>query len=204
MTKSNMTKPFAKVPILIVLGLVAIGLYWLTGGTGKIEQPIAANTTALRTFAKGEMAAFLVHASPKPIATFTFQDETGAAKTLAEFKGRVVLLNLWATWCAPCRKEMPSLSQLQKELGSKDFEVVALSLDIKGLTASSAFLKEVGADNLRTYSDATSKALGTLQALGLPATILIDREGMEVGRLLGPAEWASEEAKALIATVTKP
>jgi thiol-disulfide isomerase/thioredoxin len=204
MTRSNLTKPYAKTPILIVLGLVALGLYWLTGGTGKIEQPIAANTSTLKAYAKGEMAAFLVHAPAKPIATFTFQDETGASKTLADFKGRVVLLNLWATWCAPCRKEMPSLSQLQKDLGSKDFEVVALSLDIKGLAASSAFLKEVGADNLKTYSDATSKALGTLQALGLPATILIDREGMEVGRLLGPAEWASEEAKALIATVIKP
>jgi thiol-disulfide isomerase/thioredoxin len=108
------------------------------------------------------------------------------------------LLNLWATWCAPCRKEMPDLAKLQKDLGGADFEVLALSLDRKGAEASAAFLKETGADNLAVYTDVDSKSLAALNALGLPATILIDRGGMEVGRLLGPANWASEEAKALV------
>jgi thiol-disulfide isomerase/thioredoxin len=110
----------------------------------------------------------------------------------------VVLLNLWATWCAPCRKEMPTLNDVQKQLGSKDFEVVALSVDRKGLEASTAFLKETGADSLGLYIDETTTSLNMLQALGLPVTLLIDRKGREIGRLLGPAEWNSAEAIALM------
>ena len=109
-----------------------------------------------------------------------------------------MLVNLWATWCVPCRKEMPSLAALQSEMGSKDFEVVAISVDRKGLAASSAFLKEVGATALKLYADPSTDSLDKLQAVGLPASILIDREGREIGRLLGPAEWNSPEAKALI------
>lgn len=196
-----MIKPFAKLPLILVLAIAATGLYWVTGGTGKVEAPPSRTSSTLKAFATGPMAAFLSHTTPKDIAPFTFQDDSGAEKTLANFKGRVILLNLWATWCAPCRKEMPDLNRLQTELGSADFEVVALSLDRKGLEASAAFLKEVKADNLKIYLDPTSKSLGALQALGLPATILIDRQGREVGRLLGPADWASAEAKALITAV---
>jgi len=125
---------------------------------------------------------------------------------LAKWKGKVVLLNLWATWCLPCRKEMPDLAALQKELGSNDFEVVALSVDRKGAEASSAFLKEVNASSLALYTDEQSKSLQALQAVGLPATLLIGRDGREIGRLLGPAEWASDEAKALVraAMAAKP
>jgi thiol-disulfide isomerase/thioredoxin len=205
MSTSNMTKSFAKAPLIILLGLAALGLYFVTGDTGKVEAPTQSASSPLKALATGKMAAFLVHSPRKDIASLAFQDETGAEKSLSDFKGRVILLNLWATWCAPCRKEMPDLSQLQKDMGSADFEVVALSLDRKGLEASQAFLKEVLADNLKTYIDPTSKSLGVLQAPGLPATILIDRNGKEVGRLLGPAQWASPEAEALIkATIDLP
>jgi thiol-disulfide isomerase/thioredoxin len=85
----------------------------------------------------------------------TFQDGAGATLALSAWKGRVALINLWATWCGPCRKEMPALAALQKDLGSKDFEVVAVSLDMKGIPASSAFLKETGADALALYADPT-------------------------------------------------
>jgi thiol-disulfide isomerase/thioredoxin len=110
-------------------------------------------------------------------------------------------LNLWATWCGPCRKEMPELNKLQKLLGSADFEVVALSEDLKGVEASSAFLKETGADNLALYVDPKAAALAAIQSVGLPTTLLIDRNGKEVGRLLGPADWASPEAQALVKAV---
>jgi len=127
-----------------------------------------------------------------------FQDEAGKPLKLSDWKGRVVLVNLWATWCAPCRKEMPDLAKLQKELGSDQFEVVAISVDRKGAEASSTFLKETGADNLKLYMEPTTAIVGELQSAGLPATLLIDRQGRELGRLLGPADWASPEAQALV------
>ena len=117
---------------------------------------------------------------------------------LSNWKGRVALVNLWATWCAPCRKEMPDLAKLQKELGSDQFEVVAISVDRKGVEAASAFLKETGAGSLKLYVEPTTAIVNELQAIGLPVTVLVDRQGNEIGRLLGPAEWSSPEAKALI------
>ena len=144
------------------------------------------------------MAAFLVKADRPAVPDLVFKDSTGSEVKLSKWQGRVVLLNLWATWCAPCRKEMPTLNDVQKQLGSKDFEVVALSVDRKGLEASAAFLKETGADSLGLYIDETTTSLNMLQALGLPVTLLIDRKGREIGRLLGPAEWNSAEAIALM------
>ncbi len=147
---------------------------------------------------KGAMAAFLTKADRPAMPALGFKDAGGKDRTLAEWKGRVVLLNLWATWCAPCRKEMPTLSDLQKQLGGKDFEVMALSLDLKGLDASKKFLDENGARNLVAYTDQSTASLAALQGVGLPLTILIDKQGREVGRLIGPAEWNSPEAIALI------
>lgn len=210
MSRSNMTKPFATVPLVIVILLAAAGLYWFNASSGKVESPAPSAATtetapagALKALATGPLAALLVHNPRKGIPAFTFKDAAGADKSLADFKGRVVLLNLWATWCAPCRKEMPDLAKLQKELGGPEFEVVALSLDRKGAEASSAFLKETGADNLALYTDVESKALSAVNALGLPATLLIDKDGKEAARLLGPAAWASDESKAIIRELMK-
>jgi thiol-disulfide isomerase/thioredoxin len=127
-----------------------------------------------------------------------FMNAEGKDITLADWKGKVVLVNLWATWCAPCRKEMPDLAQLQKDYGGDNFEVVAISVDLKGAEASSAFLKEIGADNLALYTDKTTRVMKKLGAIGLPVTILIDRQGKEIGRLLGPAHWTADEARKLI------
>lgn len=207
MSRSNMTKPFATVPLVIVVLLAAAGLYWFNGSTGKVESPGPAPSVvapgSLKALATGPMAALLVHEPRKDMAPFTFKDGTGTDRTLADFKGRVVLLNLWATWCTPCRKEMPDLAKLQKALGGTGFEVVALSLDRKGAEASSAFLKETGADNLALYTDVESKALAAVNALGLPATLLVDKNGKEAARLLGPADWASDETKSIIRELMK-
>jgi thiol-disulfide isomerase/thioredoxin len=225
MTPSTLSKLFTALPILVLAVLAA--LYFGKDTTGKVETPIAkveapivkaetqpeaskaeaisgdVTTTpiSLKPLATGTMAAVVVHAAPKPIPTLGFADAQGQPKTLADWKGRVVLLNLWATWCTPCREEMPDLANLQKVLGSKDFEVLALSVDRKGAEASSAFLKEVKADILATYIEPEGNSLQVLQALGLPATLLINRKGEEVARLLGPAEWDSREAQALIKAV---
>ena len=151
----------------------------------------------------GEMAAFVFRKTPEAIPEFTFEDGGGATKTLADWKGKVVLLNLWATWCAPCRKEMPALDRLQKELGGDTFEVIALSVDRQGAPASKKFLEETKVANLKLYVESTSKSIGMLRAAGLPTTILIDKDGLEIGRLAGPAEWDSADAKRLIGSMLK-
>ncbi|MEO3432351.1 TlpA disulfide reductase family protein [Inquilinus sp. CAU 1745] len=127
-----------------------------------------------------------------------FQGADGNDLSLADFRGRVVLLNVWATWCVPCREEMPTLDRLQAELGGSDFEVVALSIDRGGFGDVRAFFSEIGIENLRIYLDQPGASMGTLGVLGVPTTLLIDRQGREVGRLTGPAEWDSPEAIDLI------
>ena len=183
---------------VVLLAFIAggIGIYLSSDAPRKVEA--VSKGGGFKDFAVGPMAAFLVKAERPSVPDLAFKDSSGSEIKLSKWQGRVVLLNLWATWCAPCRKEMPALNAVQKQLGSKDFEVVALSVDRKGLAASSAFLKETGADSLGLYADETAKSLDDLQALGLPVTLLIDRKGREIGRLLGPAEWNSAEAVALI------
>jgi thiol-disulfide isomerase/thioredoxin len=150
---------------------------------------------------QGHMAAFVFKKEPEALPEVRFQDASGAEKTLSDWRGKVVLVNLWATWCAPCRKEMPALDRLQKELGSAKFEVVAISIDRTGLAGARKFLDETGVKNLALYADPTTKLSSVLKAVGLPVTVLIDAEGREVGRLVGPAEWDSEDAKRLIRAV---
>jgi thiol-disulfide isomerase/thioredoxin len=202
MTASNMKKPFALIPLLIVAALGVLCFYWLQGEPRKDEVVAEAAPVATGGFskalAKGSLAGFLVHPARKDVGAFTFANDKGETLELSKWKDRVVLLNLWATWCAPCRKEMPDLAKLQTALGGPDFEVVALSVDRKGLEASKAFLTDIGVTNLALYIEPETKSLAALQALGLPATILIDRSGKEAGRLLGPADWASPEAFALV------
>lgn len=151
----------------------------------------------------GEVAGFVFKAKPEPLGEVQFTDRAGKPRTLAEWKGRVVLLNLWATWCAPCRKEMPGLARLHTEMGSNRFEVLALAVDRAGPEVASKFLASVGADALGLYIDTTARANGQLRAVGLPTTILIDAEGREIGRLTGPAEWDTPDAKRLIAAHLK-
>jgi thiol-disulfide isomerase/thioredoxin len=158
----------------------------------------AASAADLARLATGAMAEFKPASPPKPVAEIAFEDKSGAKIGLDAFKGRVVLVNLWATWCAPCREEMPSLDRLQAKLGSKDFEVVALSLDRAGRDKAKAFLEQIGVKHLALYIDPTMKAGRALDATGMPTTLLIGRDGKELGRLIGPAEWDSKEAQALI------
>lgn len=200
MSTSNMKKPYARIPLLIVVALGVLGLYWFQSEPRKTEvvETVVRVTSFSKALAKGPMVGVIVHPERKDIAAFTFTNEKGEQLNLSKWKGRVVVLNLWATWCAPCRKEMPDLGKLQTALSGPDFEVVALSLDRKGLEASKAFLQETGVTNLSLYIEPEAKSLAALQALGLPATILIDRNGKEAGRLLGPADWASPEAQAMV------
>jgi thiol-disulfide isomerase/thioredoxin len=141
---------------------------------------------------------------PKPVPELTFLDEGGKEVALGDFAGDVVVLNLWATWCAPCRREMPSLDRLQAELGDDGLSVVALSLDRGDIGKVREFFEELEIANLAIYQDPEARAGRELAAPGLPTTIVIDRTGREVGRVLGPAEWDSEEALALLRTLIDP
>jgi len=131
---------------------------------------------------------------PKPAPDLQFTDGEGKSRSLAEFKGNVVLLNIWATWCVPCRKEMPTLDRLEAALGGADFEVVPLSIDRKGIEAVNAFYSEIGIQHLGRFVTASSNdAMDKLGVFGIPATYLIDRHGNIIARKDGPAEWDAPE-----------
>jgi thiol-disulfide isomerase/thioredoxin len=129
-------------------------------------------------------------------------DRNGTHHTLAEWRGRTVLLNLWATWCIPCRREMPALDALEQKLGGPKFEVVALNIDTRNLDRPKTWLANVGVSRLGYYADPSAKVFQDLKvigrAAGLPTSILIDPNGCELGYIAGPAEWASEDALKLI------
>ena len=141
---------------------------------------------------------------PRPLPELRFIDGNGRAMNFADFRGRVVLLNLWATWCVPCRKEMPTLDRLQAKLGGPDFQVVALSIDRQGLSVVKPFYKELGLKALGIYVDQSGKAASDLGAVGIPTTLLVDRKGRELGRKAGPAEWDSPATIDMIRRYLKP
>ena len=171
----------------------------------QAERPVPAAPTGAgsNALSQGQMAAFVFRKQPEPLPEFTFLDGTGRERTLGDWRGKVVLLNLWATWCLPCRKEMPALDRLQAEMASDRFDVVAVSVDRTGLQGARKFLDETKVGRLALYADPSARLASTLRAVGLPATLLIDAEGREIGRLLGPAEWDSEDAKRLIRAAVK-
>jgi|SRR5262245_37186240 len=193
----------------IALGGVLAGLAGVYGIDGLKRNPTeaacrAASETVQRMapLARGEVAAVAVAAEPRRLPDLTFRDDSGRERTLAEWRGRTVLFNLWATWCVPCRKEMPALDALQARLGGPDFEVVAVNIDTRNLDKPKAWLKEVGIARLAYYADPAAKTFQELKAvgkaLGMPTTLLIDANGCELGVLAGPAEWASDDAVKLV------
>jgi thiol-disulfide isomerase/thioredoxin len=157
-----------------------------------------ARKSGLAAYATGAMTAFVARAAPQDLPPVTFVDGDGAETSLAPWRGKVVLLNLWATWCGPCRKEMPSLDRLKADLGGDDFDLVALSIDRTGLDKPRKFLAEIGVKHLALYNNSDGKLAASLKAFGMPTTLLLNRQGQEIGRLVGPAEWDTPEAYALI------
>jgi thiol-disulfide isomerase/thioredoxin len=170
----------------------------LPGASKGMRQAGTATSGPLAGLNKGAMAAFVVKGEPEALPDVTFAGPDGGEKKLSDRKGKVVLLNLWATWCIPCREEMPMLDKLEAELGGKDFEVVAINTERGGADKAKRFLADTGVKHLRLYTDPTGKLFSTVKAVGMPTTLLIDSEGKEMGRLVGPADWDSPEALALI------
>jgi thiol-disulfide isomerase/thioredoxin len=160
-------------------------------GTPASNQGGAGGTLA--GLNKGPMAPLLVRPKPLDVPPIEFAEGEGATKSLADFKGKVVLLNIWASWCVPCREEMPALDKLEQELGGKDFAVVAVNIE-----KAKSFLSETGATHLGLYTDPTSKMFAVLKTVGMPTTLVLNRDGKEIGRLVGPADWNSPEAKRVV------
>ncbi len=192
---------------LAVAATILAALYVIAGPDGNTSvaqgcQIELAAAKAAKPHAKGEVAAFLPASQPLDLSELTFKAPDDTTISVNQFAGRTVLINLWATWCAPCRKEMPALDQLQADLGNDDFEVVAVNLDRGGKAKPLAFLDEIGVSSLAYYHDNSNKLMKDLRerarATGLPTTILVGPEGCEIGTMYGPAEWASDEAKRLI------
>jgi thiol-disulfide isomerase/thioredoxin len=186
-------------------GLAGVyGFSALTGNAGGDAtcRPAVELAKKLAPLARGEVAAVNVAKSPLKVPDLAFQDAGGKPLSLANWRGRTVLLNLWATWCVPCRKEMPALDALQQKLGGPDFQVVAVNIDTRDPDKPKAFLKELGIDKLAYYPDPTAKTFQDLKAIGrafgMPTTLLVDRQGCEIGTIAGPAEWASDDAIKLI------
>jgi thiol-disulfide isomerase/thioredoxin len=201
--------PHAILAAVIVAAALWFVLYGMKGGDGKETQLAAtsecANSAALAPkltpLAQGGIAALAINASPRPMPALTFSGSGGPVE-LSSFKGRIVLLNLWATWCVPCREEMPAMDRLQGIMENDNLAVVAVNIDTARLERPKAFLQEIGAKNLVFYTDSTAKSFSTLQqsgkVVGLPTTFLIGRDGCELGVIAGPAKWDGADALALL------
>lgn len=194
-----MSEKFAFRTLLAALALLLAAIYAIavTPDNGRIAKGSRPEASSDR------ISRFKWLNAPRALPDTPFEDAEGHPVHFADFAGKVVLVNLWATWCAPCIEEMPSLAQLQEHVGRGDFEIVAISQDRKAEDARE-WIGANGLAALALYHDPGNDLLDTLKAPGLPTSILIDREGREVGRLEGPADWSSDSAKALIAKVLGP
>jgi len=162
----------------------------------------------LAPLAHGEVAALTMATVPLRLPDLAFEDAGGKPKKLSDWRGRTVLVNLWATWCVPCRKEMPALEGLQTRLGGPDFEVVAVNIDTRDPEKPKNFLKDANLIRLGYYNDQKAKVFQDLKAigraLGMPTSVLVDGQGCEIATIAGPAEWASDDAVKLITAAMKP
>ncbi|MPZ39926.1 MAG: redoxin family protein [Rhizobiales bacterium] len=201
-----------RLPLILAGGIagVAVGLAGVYGinlliGKSAVDPACRGAIEVARRvapFARGEVAAMNAASRPIRLPDMTFRDANGAERRLSDWRGRTVLFNLWATWCVPCRQEMPALDALQAKLGGSDFEVVAVNIDTRDPDKPRTWLKEVGIKRLAYYADPAAKVFQDLKqvgkAFGMPTTILVDGAGCEIGTLAGPAEWASADAVKLV------
>ena len=178
--------------------LKSILLYTALGLLANIGHAETADLEALRV---GDMRKLVFHSEAIAGTDVAFLSEDGTEMTLADFNGKYITLNFWATWCAPCRKEMPELSALQTDLGSDTFQVVTVATGRNPLPAMKKFFDEIGIDNLPLHTDARQSFARSMGVLGLPVTLIMDPSGNEIARLQGEADWSSDSAVAIITTL---
>jgi thiol-disulfide isomerase/thioredoxin len=216
--KQSLFPSMKLVAIAVVLGLAAggVAVYMKEAGKGNGPEvaaidctPAAAAITRLSPFAKGQVAAFVPANQSRALVLPAFKDGAGKDVKLADFGGKVQLVNLWATWCVPCREEMPALNGLQKTMGGDKFQVTAINLDNgDDITKPKEFMAETKIDALTLFHDGSLSSFNSLKkagvAMGLPASVLIDAKGCMLGAMNGPAAWESDDAKAMIKAAIGP
>src|SRR6266702_2693527 len=205
--------PLAIGAVLIGAVIGFAGVYGI-GGLKRNEagdlacRPAVDLARKLAPLAHGEVAALTMATVPLRLPDLAFEDAGGKPKKLSDWRGRTVLVNLWATWCVPCRREMPALDSLQTKLGGPNFEVVAINIDTRDSEKPKNFLKQAGLTRLDYFNDQKAKVFQDLKsvgkALGMPTSVLIDDQGCEIANIAGPAEWASDDALKLIKAAVKP
>jgi thiol-disulfide isomerase/thioredoxin len=205
--------PLAVAAVLIGAAIGFAGVY----GIGGLKRSAAGDPDCrgavdlakrLAPLANGEVAALTMATEPLRLPDLAFEDAQGKPKKLSDWRGRTVLVNLWATWCVPCRKEMPALEGLQAKLGGPNFDVVAINIDTRDPEKPRNFLKEANLTRLGYFSDEKAKVFQDLKAIGramgMPTSVLVDGRGCEIGTIAGPAEWDSDDAVKLITAAIKP
>ncbi|MCU4178128.1 thiol:disulfide interchange protein TlpA [Bosea sp. BH3] len=191
--------------VVAALGLAGVAAFYsVMGDAGNGSCSAAAKTAArMAPLVKGEVAAVEIRKRPQAAPELAFTGPDGQPMTLASLKGKTLLVNLWATWCAPCLKEMPSLDALQKEMGGPDFAVVAINIDTRNLDKPKTWLADNKVTALPYYADPQAGVFQALRAAhkveGMPVSLIVDKSGCELGIIQGPADWASADSKALMA-----
>src|SRR5882724_5678597 len=205
--------PYVIGTVLVGAAIGFVGIY----GIGGLKRNVAGDSTCgaavdlsrkLAPLAHGEVAALTMATTPLRLPDLAFEDADGKPRKLSDWRSKTVLVNLWATWCVPCRKEMPALDSLQTKLGGKDFEVVAINIDTRDAEKPKNFLKDGNLTRLSYFSDQKAKVFQDLKnigkALGMPTSVLVDGQGCEIANIAGPAEWASDDAIKLIKAAVQP
>jgi thiol-disulfide isomerase/thioredoxin len=205
--------PLAIGAVVIGAGIGFAAIYGV-GGLGRDAagdpacRPAVDVARKIAPLAHGEVAALTVATAPLWLPDLAFQDADGKPRKLSDWRGKTVLVNLWATWCVPCRKEMPALEGLQAKLGGPNFEVVAINIDTRDPEKPKNFLKEANLTRLEYFSDQKAKVFQDLKqigrALGMPTSVLVDGQGCEIATIAGPAEWGSDDAIKLIKAALQP
>lgn len=180
---------------LIVLGVLYLAL---GAGANREEAGVARDNEALRPLLVGEMQRLVLHDVTRPAPPLAFQDIDGQPVSLADFRGRWVLLNFWATWCAPCREEMPALDALEAALGGDGFAVIPVATGRNPVPAIEAFYDSVGLEHLPVFRDPDQRLAAEMGVVGLPVTVILDPSGHEIARLVGDADWNSAESRVIL------
>jgi thiol-disulfide isomerase/thioredoxin len=215
---SALPPPVRRLPIVIGTVLVGAlvgfaGIYGFGGLSRNAGGDPACKATVdlarkIAPLAQGEVAAVTMATKGLELPDLAFEDADGHPRKLSDWRGKTVLVNLWATWCVPCRKEMPALEGLQTKLGGPNFEVVAINIDTRDPEKPKDFLKANNLTGLSYFYDQKAKIFQDLKAvgraLGMPTSVLVDPKGCEIGTIAGPAEWDSEDAIKLVKAALSP
>ena len=193
--------PFSLALAAILYGAIFLTANAVSAADLSVHDLSAADRASLKEMRSGDMVKLVVHAEPRDRIAETFRDLYGNAITLADYSGKVVLLNFWATWCPPCRAEMPSIDRLAGAMEGQDFAVIPLSTDRGGVEKPAKFFKDIQIKNLKVMHDRSNDFSRQAGVLGLPVTLILDRQGREIARMLGDAKWDSPEARAFLRRV---